>query len=253
MRSVFALFVLGVLSLCGCDDCKRVEHEKTVVAPIAAAEAPAANNEWVSLPGGGQSGGKKRARAAAAEKKWTSLFDGKTLGKWKETQFGGQSNPKVENGNLVVPVGESLSGVTYSGDDFPRMDYEIELEAQRVDGSDFFCALTFPVGKTHASLVLGGWGGSICGISSLDGDDAARNETTKFIGFEAKKWYRVKMRVEKDRLQAFLDDQMIVNISTEGRKVDVRIDIAQACPLGLSTYQTTGAFRNIRIWPLDSK
>ena len=56
----------------------------------------------------------------------------------------------------LLSDGESLTGVTWQGEPPARMNYEIELDAQRVDGSDFFCGLTFPVNKTCASLICGG-------------------------------------------------------------------------------------------------
>ena len=37
----------------------------------------------------------------------------------------------------------------------PTINYELSLEARRVEGEDFFCCLTFPYKKTHASFVLG--------------------------------------------------------------------------------------------------
>ncbi len=45
----------------------------------------------------------------------------------------------------------------YEGE-FPKTDYEVTLEARRVDGFDFFCALTLPAGEERFSVVLGGWG-----------------------------------------------------------------------------------------------
>lgn len=178
---------------------------------------------------------------------WVDLFDGKSLDSWKTAEFGGEGKPKVENGLIIVPAGQTLSGVTSTRKDLPRMGYEIEVDAQKLEGSDFFCALTFPVGESHASLVLGGWGGSICGISSLDYQDAANNETTKSIEFKDKEWYHVRMRVLPKRLQAWLDEEMIVDANTEDRKVDIRIDIAESLPFGLATYQTTAAYKNIRV------
>ena len=77
----------------------------------------------------------------------------------------------------MLDFGSSMTGVTYQGKDLPRTDYEIRLEAQRIDGTDFFCGLTFPVHDAHLSLIVGGWGGSLVGLSSLDGKDASRNET----------------------------------------------------------------------------
>ena len=61
---------------------------------------------------------------------------------------------------------------------FPKVDYEVNLDAKRVAGNDFFCGITFPVGKRFCSLIVGGWGGATVGLSSIDGKDAAENETT---------------------------------------------------------------------------
>src|SRR5687767_4356936 len=112
---------------------------------------------------------KKREDAKPPATKWRTLFDGKSLEGWKTTEYGAHGQPVVENGNLVVPAGDPLSGVTREKDDVPHLNYEIELEAQRVEGHDFFLALTFPVQDMHASLILGGWSGGVCGISSIDG------------------------------------------------------------------------------------
>ena len=194
---------------------------------------------------------KSEVKASAEE--WTSLFDGKTFGKWKPTDFGGASDPRIEDGMIVLPVGVTLSGITHSGEGIPTINYEIELEAKRIDGSDFFCGLTFPVKDKNASLILGGWGGAVCGISSLDGEDASSNSTTKAISFESNRWYRVRMRVLENRMQAWLDDDQIVDVDTTGKAIGIRIEVSESCPLGLATYQTTGAFKNIRIRKVDPK
>ena len=198
---------------------------------------------------------KKPVAAASAGKadgtEWKSLFDGKTFTNWKETDFGGQGKPRIENGTIILPYGNMLTGLTYTGADCPKMNYALELEAQRVEGSDFFCGLTFPVGDSAASLILGGWGGSLCGISCLDGGDAANNETTKMVAFEDKRWYKVEVRVEAARISAWLDDEKIVDAKTKGRKIDVRIEVEASKPLGIATFGTTGAIRNIRMRKLQ--
>jgi len=177
---------------------------------------------------------------------WYSLFDGKSLGKWKVTDFGGQGEVKVQNKSIIMPIGNDMSGVTYSGKDIPTMNYEIELEASRVDGNDFFCGLTFPVNKSSASLILGGWGGSVCGISSLDGYDAANNNTTTTRQFTKGQWYHVRVRVTENRIQAWLDREKLVDVDTTDKKIDVRLEVELSKPLGIATWQTAGAARNIR-------
>src|SRR5262247_2068084 len=75
---------------------------------------------------------------------WKSLFDGKTLAGWKVTDFAGRGEVNVKDGRIILESG-SMTGVTWTND-LPRMNYEISLDAMRVEGSDFFCGLTFPVG-----------------------------------------------------------------------------------------------------------
>jgi len=179
------------------------------------------------------------------------LFNGKDLTGWKISDFAAQGGVEVETDfrgqgpAIVIQLGEVLSGVTYTNP-VPRVDYEITLETMKLDGSDFFVGLTFPYRTNHATFVCGGWGGGVVGISSIDGADASENESTKFVGFEKNKWYRVKVRVTADRIEAWLDDEQVANIETAGKKIDMRPgEIENAVPLSLSTYQTSAACRNV--------
>jgi hypothetical protein len=175
-----------------------------------------------------------------------SLFDGKTLGQWKITDFGGQGNVYVKDGCIVMEMGNDMTGVTWTGP-LVRMNYEITLEAKRVLGSDFFCGLTFPVGENPCSLILGGWGGEVCGLSNLDYYDAANNETTRIIQFQQERWYNVRLRVTPDKIEAWLDDEKLVDVVTTDRKIDIRPEMDLVKPLGIATWRTTGAVRNIRL------
>ena len=83
-----------------------------------------------------------------------------------------------------------LTGVSYTNE-LPRIDYEVSLEAMKIDGSDFFCGLTFPVDNAFCSFIAGGWGGGVVGLSSIDGMDASENETTKYMKFDASRWYPI--------------------------------------------------------------
>ena len=181
---------------------------------------------------------------------WQSLFDGKSLGKWRASDFAGHAEPTVEEGNLMLPFGDTLTGVTYTGE-VPKMNYEIELQAKKVDGSDFFCGLTFPVKDSFASLICGGWGGAVVGISSLDDLDAARNETRSARKFEKDKWYDIRLRVLPDRLIAWIDDTKVVDVATMGKKISTRVEVDASKPFGISSYQTTAALREIRIRTLN--
>lgn len=195
--------------------------------------------------------GADKAKAESSQG-WQALFDGKTLEGWRETGFAGHGEVEVKDGQIVIGLGEMLSGVNWTNP-LPRMDYELSLEAMKLTGSDFFCGLTFPVNTNCCTLILGGWGGALVGISSLDHQDASDNETTQFIKFDNKKWYRVRVKVTKKKLEAWLDDQQIIKVETAGRKIDMRPgDIELSQPLGLATYQTSSAIRNIRLRRLDA-
>lgn len=187
------------------------------------------------------------------QEKWTKLFDGKTLKGWKVTKYGGEGEVTAKDGLLTVDMGNPLSGVTSTHKDLPKINYEMRLEAQRVLGSDFFCGLTFPVKKESCSLILGGWGGGVIGLSSLDGYDAAENETTDYRAFKSKKWYKVRLRVTEKKILAWLDGESIVDVDLSDKKVSVRIEVELSKPLGLSTFETTAAFRNVEMRPLTSE
>ena len=139
-----------------------------------------------------------------------------------------------------------MTGITWTGEP-PRENYELELEGMRVRESDFFCTTTFPVGKAPCSLVVGGWGGTVVGLSSIDGYDASENPTTKTIKFKEKQWYKVRIRVTERAVQAWIDDREIVNQAREGHHFGIRFEVELSKPLGIAAWNTVGAVRNIRL------
>lgn len=177
---------------------------------------------------------------------WQYLWDGKSLSEWAESDFYGRSEVRIERDRIVLTTGSDMTGITYQGE-LPRVDYEVCLQAMRVEGNDFFCGLTFPVKDDNCSLILGGWGGSLVGLSSLDGADASENETTQWIQFQQHRWYRVRVRVTADRITAWLDEKQIVDVSIANRRVGIRIECEPSRPLGIATWRTTGAIRDIRL------
>jgi hypothetical protein len=180
------------------------------------------------------------------EKQVTSLFDGKSLGRWKAAAFGGEGEVEVTDGRLVMHMGNPMTGITWTGE-YPKTNYEISLEAMRVDGSDFFCGLTFPVGDAPCSFICGGWGGGVVGLSSLDGLDASENETTKYREFESGRWYKIRVRVTPQKIAAWIDDKQMVDVETKDHRISIRLEVELSRPLGISCYQTTAALRNIEL------
>ena len=193
-----------------------------------------------------------RGQKNTQESSWHDLFNGRTLDGWESTNFGGEGTVVVEDGKIVVDMGSPLSGITRKGS-LPKGDYEIELEAMKIDGHDFFCGLTVPVKDSHCSLILGGWGGGLVGISSLNGDDASENDTTQFMKFEKNRWYRIRMHVSKAHISAWIDDEQIVDRDIRETRVSVRSEVNLSRPLGICNFETRSAFRKIRWRPLVKK
>jgi hypothetical protein len=177
---------------------------------------------------------------------WISLFDGKTLKGWKMTEFGGQGEVSVKDGAIVMAVGSDLTGISTSRE-LPKTNYEVELEAQRVDGSDFFCGMTFPVKKDPCSLIVGGWGGGVCGLSSINEMDASENDTTTYQPFKSKQWYKIRLKVTDKKIEAWIDGKQIVDQDLEGKKIGIRYEVELSKPFGFACWQTTAALKNIRV------
>ena len=196
-----------------------------------------------------------KQKTKAEQPKWISLFDGKTLKGWKITDFGGQGDVYVKDGQIILEKGADLTGITWAHPEkLLRVNYEISLDAMRVEGSDFFCGLTFPVRKDeYCSLILGGWGGGVCGISCIDGMDASENDTTTYMEFKNGRWYHVRVRVTAKRIQAWVDNQKIVDQDIQDVRLSVRIEVEPSKPFGIASWQTKAALKNIRIRPLSKK
>jgi len=180
-----------------------------------------------------------------------SLFNGRGLGQWKITDFGGQGSVYVKDDSIMLSSGNNLTGVTWTGP-LVRMNYEINLDAMRVDGDDFFCGLTFPVNDSCVTFVVGGWGGTVCGISSIDYFDASDNETTKRGYFDRNRWYHIRVRVTPEKIQCWIDDKQYVDLETAGKDLDVRIEVTDSKPLGIAAWRTAAAIKNIRLTKLPA-
>jgi len=183
---------------------------------------------------------------------WQSLFDGKTLDNWKILRYGGNGEPSVRNGVLIIPKPTDgvMTGVCWVGDPLPVNNYEVYYEARRVAGSDIFAGFTFIYDDTAASIVFGGWGGVVNGLSSINGYDASENETCQRFSWSNDRWYPVLLRVTPDSIRASVGLDIIVDIATAGKDIHLRADYLDT-GFTLWTYNTTGEIRNIRIRTIE--
>ena len=192
------------------------------------------------------------SKAETEEAPWIDLFDGKTLGNWVATNFGGEGNVEIDEGRIVLGFGGDLTGITWKGA-MPRIDYEVKVEARREDGNDFFCGLTFPVNESFCSLILGGWGGTVVGLSSIDGLDASENETSRLMNFDRNQWYSVHLKVMQQKIEAWIDGSKIIEQEVAGRKISIRPEVELSRPLGLASWRTRAGLRKISLRKIVAK
>ena len=192
---------------------------------------------------GGSSAISQAPPSAAGE----PLFDGKTLANWQPSKFYGQGAVTIENGDIILAAGKDLTGITWSGPALPTSNYELTLQARRLEGRDFFAGVTFPVGDSFCTLILGGWGGSIVGLSSINGIDASENTTSQSIDFEQQKWYDIRIRVTPEKIDSWLDGKHIIEQDVKGNQISVRIEVEPSQPLGIASWRTKAGIRQIRL------
>ena len=183
----------------------------------------------------------------AGDADWTLLLDAEHTDGWTSTPFGGEGEISAEDGQLVFEMGSPMTGMHWTGDDLPTTNYEIEVNASRLMGTDFFCGLTFPVADSHATLILGGWGGSLTGLSCIDGNDASMNETTDFLTYELGREYTARVRVTPAHITTWLDGKKLHTVELKGKHIELRTEVLPSRPLGFAAFLTRAGLRSLRL------
>ena len=183
-----------------------------------------------------------------------ALFNGKDLSGWKiaDMMEGGKVSV-LSNGVVQCDFGNPMTGIVYTNKP-PTMNYELSLEAMRVQGMDFFIALTIPIETNFCTIIIGGWGGGLCGISSVDYLDASENQWSEALTLQNERWYTLRVRVTPGVLQVFLDKDLYtarVEFDNSSRfSLRSGSDIDKTTPLGLATYQTRAHWHNFTLTPI---
>lgn len=175
-----------------------------------------------------------------------SLYDGKSLNGWEITNFGTQGPVYISEGNIILSYGEGCTGINFIND-FPKVNYEVSLEAMKTSGNDFFCGITFPVNETFCSFIVGGWGGPVVGLSIIDGKDASENETKMLKNFEQNIWYKIKLKVTTEKIESWIDNEKILDFEIGDHDLYIRPEVSLSKPFGITTWNTTGVLRKIRL------
>jgi hypothetical protein len=229
----------------------------SLIGVVTLAALPASSQEAAKKPESTTKSTEGQSKAPQATTKsdkhtWKPLLPEKGLEGWEITDFGGQGKVERKGNELILEKGDPLAGINYKKGDFPKENFEIELECQRIEGNDFLCGLTFPVAEEFCSLIAGGWGGGIVGLSSVDGYDASENATSLYQLFENGKWYKFRVRVNPEFITVWIDDKEAVQQEREGHEFSTRIEVYVSQPLGFCAFDSKVGLRNFRWRPLEA-
>jgi 3-keto-disaccharide hydrolase len=170
---------------------------------------------------------------------------------WKSSAIPEAGKVTIQDGEITLHAGQPMTGARFEAWEsaaLPLMRYSIEFEAMRVEGNDFFGTVTFPVNDAHVSLIVGGWGGTLVGISSIDDMDASENSTRGNAYFENNRWHKVRIEVRDADLRAWINDKLFVNTRTKGHQLGLRTgDIEKCAPFGFASYATQSRIRSVVI------
>jgi hypothetical protein len=68
------------------------------------------------------------------------------------------------------------------------------------------------------------------------------------MNFADRRWYRVRVRVTDAKIEAWIDGTQVVDLERAGRVFSMRPgDIQKSRPLGIATYMTRAAVRDLRL------
>ena len=179
---------------------------------------------------------------------WEDLFDGKTLNRWRIAEgaaFARHGPVRVERGWVMLGGGESATTIVWSGS-FPREDYEVAFETMRATATGDFGTTLFPVGSSHCVLALAAYGGK-AGLSWIDGKSCDDNATTRPITLVNGRWYAARLRVTAAKIEAWIDQQQVVDFAREGHTLTVPPHYTALGAFSLGSLRCTSALRNIRL------
>lgn len=192
------------------------------------------------------------AEKAAGPQSW-ALLEGDLAQAWRPAGIPEEGAVRLDAAELSVGIGLPMTGAKFTRwqeAGIPDTNFCIEYETMRVEGEDIFGMCTFPVGshQAHATFVIGGWGGTLTGVSSINFKDASENQTRGEQMFENQRWYRVRLEVTPDVIRAWVDDKPVVNASIKGRHVSLRPGFIDHClPFGFATWNTLAKIRHVVI------
>ena len=189
---------------------------------------------------------------AQAEATSLVLFDGRSLDGWQPVAGARAGKVVVDGGMIALAAGEPMTGLACTRGELPKVNYILTYEAKRTAGNDFFAAATFPVGASFVTLVPGGWGGSVTGLSLIDGASAAENSTNHFVKYQNDVWYTFRVEVTARAIRCRVDDREVFTFDHRDAQLKTRLENRANQPLGFASYRSAGQIRRVEVKPLSA-
>jgi hypothetical protein len=103
------------------------------------------------------------------------------------------------------------------------------------------------VGDSPLTFIVGGWGGTVVGLSNIDSYSAVENQTTSGMTFVDNRWYRIRLRVTPKKIETWIDDEQKVDLERAGHEFTIWPQQEPGKPLGITSYYTKAALRNLQV------
>lgn len=128
-------------------------------------------------------------------------------------------------------------------------DYEFTVEARKTGGEEGFLVLLRALNKQEFYWAnLGGWGNAGHALERGTKGGGRWNAVTRRVDgqIETDRWYRIRARCEGPRIQVWLDDDLVIDYTDDGRG-------PASGRAGVGTWVTQAQFRNFKVTSLDGK
>ena len=155
---------------------------------------------------------------------------------------------KVENGQIILEAGKDLTGITWTGEKPPDRNYELDAAGQARRGRGLFCRGHLPC-RRLVLLADSRWVGR-------HGRRAVEHQRYGRVGERDVAVNRVRrraagttirLRVTAEKIEAWLDERRIVDVALKGNQIDTRIEMILSQPIGMASWRTKAALRDIRL------
>jgi serine/threonine-protein kinase len=185
---------------------------------------------------------------------WQDLFDGRTLDGWRVVEdapeFAKHGTVLPRGRELIFEKGDPATGIAWTRE-VRRVDYEISLEAMRERGTGSLCEVFFPFKDEYCKLAVAGDNTMVC-LELVDDRPGPQNATQRKFACQDGRWYRIRLRVTAAAIEAWVDDEKMVDFDPARHKLSLHPYQFPLRPFGLRTWNSAAAIRNLRLRQLTT-